>query len=309
MSRREIKALQIVAEKGIYEVGDGTFKVISSNPGQYHTVRVANGRRTCDCPDFAKRKKCKHVYAVTYYLMVKDLVSSISCGEGNVEVACPLCSSSQQVVKAGFRYNKSGPVQRYYCKSCRKSFRDPRGFEWSRYSPHIIATALDLYCRGLSLREVADHLKSTYNIEVSYGTIYIWIKRYVELVHKYTSGFSKNTRERWCADETMVHVRSRDLLLWMLLDYENRLLIAHHISAGKHSDDASRLIRKGVQSTRSLPLEIVSDGNPAYHRAIENELRGIPLVHVVGPLAGPITNNRSERLNQTVKSARARLKP
>lgn len=301
MSRREIKALQIVAKKGIYEMGNGIFKVESqSNPSQYHIVRMTNGKRTCDCIDFAKGKKCKHIYAVTYYLILKDLTLGISCNEENID-ACPNCNS-KQIVKSGYRYNKSGPVQRYYCKSCEKSFRDPRGFKWSKYNPHIIATALDLYCRGLSLREVADHLKSTYKIAVSYGTVYVWIKRYVELVHKYTTNLTKRTSERWCADETIVHVKSRDLLLWTLLDYGSRLIIAHRISTNKTTKEARSLIKKGLQSTSFPPLEFVTDGNPAYSKALKNAIKlGTPIIHVVGPLAGPITNNRSERLNQTVK--------
>ncbi|MCX8153616.1 MAG: IS6 family transposase [Candidatus Bathyarchaeota archaeon] len=301
MSRREIKALQIVAKKGIYEMGNGMFKVASqSKPSQYHVVRTIDGKRLCDCADFAKGKKCKHIYAATYYLMLKDLTLGISCNEENIDT-CPNCNS-RQIVKSGYRHNKSGLVQRYYCKSCKKSFRDPRGFKWSRYNPHIIATALDLYCRGLSLREVADHLKSTYKIAVSYGTIYMWIKRYVELVHKYTTSLTKRTYERWCADETVLRIKSRDLLLWTLLDYESRLLIAHRISTTKNTKEAASLIKKGLQSTSSPPLELVSDGNPAYSKALKNAIKpSTPIIHVVGPLAGPITNNRSERLNQTVK--------
>lgn len=302
MSRREIKALQIVAEKGIYEMGNGMFKVVSqSDPSQYHIVWIVGGKRICDCADFAKGKRCKHIYAVTYYLMLKDLMLGASYNGENVENTCPNCGSDQ-IVKYGYRYNKSGAVQRYYCKSCRKSFRDTSSFKWSRYNPHIIATALDLYCRGLSLREVADHLKSTYGIAVSYGTIYLWIKRYVELVHKYTTHLTKRTSERWCADETIVHVKSRDLLLWTLLDYESRLLIAYRISANKTTKEASHLIKKGLQSTCSPPLEFITDGNPAYSKALKNATKlGTPMIHVVGPLTGPITNNRSERLNQTVK--------
>ncbi|MEM2027572.1 MAG: transposase [Candidatus Bathyarchaeia archaeon] len=121
-------------------------------------------------------------------------------------------------------------MQRYRCKKCGTYFRDPRGFKWLRFSPDVIAAALDLYCRGLSLRSVAKHLESTYGVKVSYGTIYSWLKKYVEIVHRYTSQIRGEHGDRWHADETVLRVRGRDLFLWTILDYETRFLLAHHIS-------------------------------------------------------------------------------
>jgi transposase InsO family protein len=47
---------------------------------------------------------------------------------------------------------------------------------------------------------------------------------------------------------------------------------------------------------------VITDGNPAYTEALRKEASpGKPLIHVVGPLAGPVTNNLIERLNQTIK--------
>lgn len=300
MSRREIRALQIVSEGGVTELAEGLFVVTSqSDPGKRHLVRVADGSRTCDCEDFANRRKCKHIYAVTYYLMLKNIVLNVSRQQLNLEISCPHCGL-KEIVRSGYRYNKSGPVQRYYCKLCRKWFRDPDAFTHRKFSPHVIVTALDLYCRGLSLREVEDHLRSTYNVEVSYGTIYSWIRCYVELVHKYTSTLTKNVSERWCADETLIRVRGRDLFLWSLLDYKTRLLIAHHISNLKNAKEAGELIKKGYKNANGHPLEIVSDGNVAYQKALQTEVEHKPLIHIIGPLSGPVSNNRVEKLNQTI---------
>jgi len=301
VSRRELRALQIVAEKGVTEIGDGLFTVVSrSDPSKRYIVRIADGKRMCECMDFAKGKKCKHIYAVTYYLMIRDLRACLQ-NATEEEVHCKFCGS-KIVTKAGFRYNKNGIVQRYYCKDCHRWFRDPAGFDHSRFKPEVIAAALDLYCRGLSLRQISDHLESTYKIKVSYGTIYLWLKKYVGLVHSYTSEFTGNFSERWHADETLLNVRGRDLLLWNLLDNETRFLIAYHISARKSEEEACNLIKKGLQKSNSPPWEVITDGNPAYTEALRNEASpGKPLIHVVGPLAGPVTNNRIERLNQTIK--------
>jgi putative transposase len=300
-SRRELRALHIVAEKGVTEIGDGLFAVVSrSDPGKRYIVRIADGKRMCECMDFAKGKKCKHIYAVTYYLMIRDLRAGLR-NTTEEEVRCKFCGS-ENINKAGFRYNKTGIVQRYYCKDCHRWFRDPIGFDHCRFKPEVIATALDLYCRGLSLRQISDHLESAYGIEVSYGTIYLWLKKYVELVRSYTSEFTGNFSERWHADETLLNVSGRDLVLWNLLDNETRFLIACHVSARKSEEEAENLIKKGLQKSNSPPWEVITDGNPAYTEALRKEASpGKPLIHVVGPLAGPVTNNRVERLNQTIK--------
>ena len=301
LSRSELRALQIVAEGGIIEVGEGLFAVSSqTDPNKHYMVKIADGKRMCECTDFSKGRKCKHVYAVTYYLMMRDLRRGLQ-NTVEDEVRCDSCGS-ENIVKAGFRYNKSGVVQRYYCKDCGRWFKDPSGFDHCRFKPEVVAAALDLYCRGLSLRQVSDHLQSIHKIKVSYGTIYVWLKRYVELVHRYTSELTGSFTERWHADETILNVRGRDLLIWSLLDDETRFLIAYHISTRKSEEEACTLIGKGLQKSSSPPWELVTDGNPAYTKALRDGVSlGKPLIHVVGPLAGPVTNNRVERLNQTIK--------
>lgn len=82
----------------------------------------------------------------------------------------------------------------------------------------------------------------------------------------------------------------------MKLDF----LIACHISAHRSAEDARILIKRGVRKSKKLPWEIVTDGNPAYHEAIKESVNK-PLIHVIGPLSGPVSNNMVERLNQTIQ--------
>lgn len=299
--RREMKGLQIVAENGVTKVDDGLYSVKSqSNPNISYIVSIEKGKMVCNCKDFAKGKRCKHWYAVKYYIMLMDLRKKATYLSSKSEAAvCPTCKSTF-IEKAGYRYNKNGTVQRYRCKTCGKWFRDPHVLEGSRFSAEIVSTAIDLYCRGLSLREVSEHFASAYGTKISYGTIYSWLKKYVELIHKYTSKFTGNLSERWHADETLLNVRGRDLLLWNLLDSETRFLIAYHISANKSEKEAGALIKKGLR--KSLPWEVITDGNPSYAKALAKEAKdNQPLIHVIGPLAGPISNNLVERFNQTIK--------
>lgn len=97
---------------------------------------------------------------------------------------CPKCNSNKFVIKRGFRYNKSETVQRYFCKKCGIKFSNRTVFKGMKNKIAAIVSALDLYFRGISLRQIAEHLELTHGIKVSHGTIHNWVKRYVDLYHR-----------------------------------------------------------------------------------------------------------------------------
>jgi transposase-like protein len=171
-----------------------------------------------------------------------------------------------------------------------------------RNSAVVIATALDLYFRGLSLRKISEHLWSCHGISATHATIHNWIKRYVDLVSQYVEDFTAKTSERWHADETLVRVNGRHMVLWGLLDSETRYLLAKQISQGRGSEEARALLRKGFEASKDAPEEVVTDGLSSYSVAIEQEQRpgSTPIVHLQGPLIKGL-NNRIERLFGTVK--------
>ena len=172
----------------------------------------------------------------------------------------------------------------------------------------IIATALDLYFRGLSLRKVSEHLAVLYNIKVSYTTIYYWLAKYVEIVEDQTQRAPLTTGERLAADETLVRLRGRHLVLWGLLDRETKVLVAEHVSARRSTDDACKLLEKGRKNTKDTEIpvsELVTDGLASYSEAVarQSSTRTKPLIHVQGPglTNGKVSNNEMERLMETVK--------
>lgn len=168
----------------------------------------------------------------------------------------------------------------------------------------VIVAALDLYYRGLSLRQITEHLESLYGVKVSYGAIYYWLRKYVQLVHTYIHrDLRVKTSERWHADDTVVKVQGRNLVIWGLLDSQTRFFIARHVSERKTAEEASQLIRKGLNASKDLPLEIVTDGLPSYGKAIGKEFSNTDknIVHLQGPLTGPLNNNKMERFYGTLK--------
>ena len=70
---------------------------------------------------------------------------------------CPYCKS-EDIVKAGKKYNKYVEKQLYLCKSCRRRFVKRDGFEGMSYPKEIILKTLHLYAEGLSLSKIRDFI-------------------------------------------------------------------------------------------------------------------------------------------------------
>ena len=308
--RRELRGIQLAVGKGnMRQLNPSNFLVRSqSNSKAWHKVEWERNRWICDCPDFAKQpKKCKHIYAVGYYLKLKEISAGVR--DNDDEGKCPICGRTNPVIKRGVRHNRSGMVQRYYCKRCEVKFSGRTAFKGMKTKAAAVVVALDLYYRGLSLRQISEHLEASHGIRVAHGTVYYWLKKYVELVNRYVKNLRAETSERWHADETLLQVQGRHLVLWALLDSETRFLIATRVSRGRGEEDAHALIKKGLKKCEVEPMELVTDGLSSYSAALrkisKTRRKKRPLIHLQGPLIEAL-NNKMERFCGTVK---ARTKP
>ena len=90
----------------------------------------------CSCPDHKFRGvKCKHIYCVEFSLQIRQTVKEqIVIKPVNVQ-DCPVCLVSDNVVKHGIRNNKSGQIQKFFCKCCNKWFSINYGFEKMHSTP------------------------------------------------------------------------------------------------------------------------------------------------------------------------------
>ncbi len=298
--KKENNGIKIFTNGGIRFVNESTFQVKSqSQDDMWYTVKWEKTHWICDCKYYTRtKKKCKHIYSVHYYQIIEDIKDGST--ENAKSKLCPICHSSKQVIKRGKRYNKNGVKQLYYCKKCNRSFCEQTPFYKMKKKANLVATALDLYYRGLSLRQITEHLQSIYKTYVCHGTIYFWLKKYVSIIDSYLSKDQIEQSERWNADETIVKVKGKHLRIWALLDEKTRFLIATHVSQKRDSDEAKKLIKLGLSKCKNKPLEMITDGLDSYSVAIREEITG-PLIHLQGPLSQGY-NNKIERFNRTLKS-------
>jgi len=301
VEKRENKGLKLAIKGNVRQLSSTEFEVTSESSCNVYKVRWERKRWTCTCPDFVqKHRKCKHIYAVCYFLTLRDVQAGVrKLGD---QEKCPYCGKSDMVIKNGYSESRSGLQQRYYCKRCKRGFMASTGFEGMHGQAIAILLSLDLYYRGLSLRQISEHLKAVYGITVSHGTVYGWIKHYVTIVNEYISRIEVKASERWHADDTVVRVRGKHLRLWGMLDNETRFLIANHISTKRDAREAHVLLDRGLQRSENKPLEIVTDSAPEYSKAISEKFKNSdPLIHVQASISTPLSNNKMERFFRTLK--------
>ena len=99
----------------------------------------------------------------------------------NETIKCPYCGSTD-VIKQGGRKTRKGRKQRYYCKSCNKSFVLHRDKNIITYDKKWRDIAGKLYCnlgRNLLLKDVIKIMQNDYKLNVSSATVSNWINDFI----------------------------------------------------------------------------------------------------------------------------------
>lgn len=349
---RELKGLAMAREfnstpdVSIQRLNKLTYKVRSqSDPSKWYTVfKIINGWR-CECPDFTYRLSklsgqqslCKHIHAVIFSKLLRkrvyqdtfptpinqSIIDAVKVGK----IVCKRCSSENHV-KCSVRHNKkAGDIQRYLCKDCGFRFTFNPAFDYSKAPAKIMSNAIDLYFKGVSFRKIADYLKQSDNVDVSYGSICRWIRKFNATVQPYVDSFVPSQLSGvYHVDEMLLHVRNEknDMnmtlenkenhtnrkfdnhysWLWNLMDSTTRFWICSKITQKRSTNDA-RAVFQEMKQRAPLPKAIVHDGLPSYSEAYHKELFShtqprIQDVRSIGSNEKGL-NPKVERLNGTVR--------
>ncbi|WP_292642501.1 DDE-type integrase/transposase/recombinase [Nitrososphaera sp.] len=304
-NERQIKGQEIARLEGaIQRVNEYSYRVKSqSGKGDYEVISSEFGWG-CSCPDHTYRsQKCKHIHAVEFSLTIRKKV------ESQIVIApvpignCPRCKS-ERVVRHGVRKNKSGTIQRYFCKECKFWFTLNIGFEKMHASPQMITTAMQLYFSGESLRNVQKFLHLQ-GIKISHVSVYKWIGKYVTLMQEYLDQITPQVSGTWRTDELYLKVKGNTKYLYALMDDETRFWIAQQIADTKYTQDVRPLFKEGKEVAGKKPDMLISDGAHNFHEAYLKEFwskvppRTSHIRHI--HIAGDMNNNKMERMNGEVR--------
>jgi len=296
---RQLRGMEIVARGGnIRRVSESHYLVRSQNGNGWYKVQWRNTRWICDCPDYEKRREaCKHVYAVTFLLKLPHILLT----NLNYDLmTCPRCDAKpERIISIGLRRNRSGATRRFKCKECGYKFSDRLGFAKMRNDPLMIIATLDLYFKGLSVRQIQHHLSTVYGCEASHMSPYRWIKKYVELLSRYVNELTPKVGGRWHADDMFVKVNGATGYLWDVLDRKTRYLLVSELTTGRSTEEAYTALKEALTHAGKKANTVVSDGLDSYRKAVKRlRIRR----HISRPrFTDPSNNNIVERLHGTLR--------
>jgi putative transposase len=300
---RQERAKQIVATEGMISRFSKENYIVKSQSGngEYHvTYQTLKDNWICNCPDFVYRSwTCKHIYAVLFSANLRELVqkqTTLTLEPINI-TQCQFCGS-QSLKKFGIRRNKSGEIQRYLCEFCKRTFSVNIGFEKMKHNPQAVTTAMQMYFSGESLRNTMKSLRLL-GVQVSYVTVYNWIKKYITLMNNYAEKINPNVSKVWRADEIYVKMHGNPNWVFALMDDETRYWIAQEVASTKYTHDARALFVHGKEITKVQPVKLITDGSPVYMDAYQKEIKSIvPQSEHVREIRinGEVHNNKMESL-------------
>jgi transposase-like protein/DNA-directed RNA polymerase subunit M/transcription elongation factor TFIIS len=278
LSRRELRGMGIVIQGGqIKRLNDRLFSVKSQGTdGASYKVQWTKSKWKCECPDYLERKMpCKHVFAVNFLLNLPTILISNAT---TLERTCPYCGSDETILK-GFRYNKTGATRLRECKKCHKRFKDGLIAESKGANNALGLIAFDLYLKGMSLRNIRNHLWQVFCIDKSVSTLHRWIVKLTDVMKSALSEIKMEVGDKWLGDETIVKVRGQTRYLWNIMDFETRCHIVSILTEGRGSEEALMVIREAIKKAGKEPQTFVSDGLKSYPKAMA-ELGENNITHV-----------------------------
>jgi putative transposase len=228
---------------------------------------------SCTCPDYQFRHvTCKHIHAVTLWQKLSKKLEEDHKEKSVLATAfygcitCKFCDSDLII-----KYGKANNKQVYFCKSCARKFVPNEGFEGMKYDPRIVATTLDLYFKGVSLRKIADHLKQCYSLDIDHSTVYRWISKYTDIIEAYVASLEPELGDIWHTDEMKVKIGGEWHWLWNVMDEKTRFHLVSIVTKTREIEDAKKAFRKSKKVGNKKPRLMVTDGLASYKRAFNSE--------------------------------------
>ena len=267
---RKIRGYAILAKGDMpIAVSEEEFLIPSQSSDKKYKVTNISGWN-CECQDFQNRHSdCKHIHAIKLWIKLRAKPEIEELEIDTNEEKC-ICCNSLNIVKNGSRKTAIENKQRFKCKDCSKRFvLDP--VKRIKGNGKIVTLAMDLYFKGLSLRDISDTLYQFYNLRVHFDTIRRWISKYTQIMGNYTKDFKSELSDKWHVDEQMIKSKKDYIWCWNVLDSETRFLIANNVTRGREITDARAVLKIAKENIKENPKEIVTDGLWSYNKAIRKE--------------------------------------
>ncbi len=106
---------------------------------------------------------------------------------------------------------------------------------------------MDLYFKGLSLRDIQDTLDQFHKIEISHESIRRYIRNFTKLMNNYVKKETNGKLKlggKWQTDEQTIQVRKKKLWNWNTIDTKTKYLVANNITKSRYYENTVKIMKK-----------------------------------------------------------------
>lgn len=163
----------------------------------------------------------------------------------------------------------------------------------------MITFIMDLYYKGLSLRDIKDSVKQFFSVELHHETIRQYVLKFSKKISDYTDQFKPQVSNRLQIDEQKLKTKSEKewKWCWNVIDEKTRFLLANNITNERSIFEASIVLDK-VKPLVKKPVVITTDKLKSYNHAIATILPQATHLSGVG-LQNEHNNNTVERYHNS----------
>lgn len=223
-------------------------------------------------------------------------------------LSCPKCNSLDIVKRGSFETKAHGKQQRYFCKNCQKKFIIRGAFYHMKNSAEKITLCLDLFYRGISLRQIQAHLKAFYPHNSDYTTIYDWIIKYSKMISNFTEKIKVNPIRELQIDEVEIGSRKSRYNGWFVdsIDTETRYMVASQFGKSRDEKAIKGVIKKAKDKAGNISI-YTTDGFTTYENVIKsvagyyNIQKGYARHNKVTQLKNEGFNHKIERMHNSIR--------
>jgi transposase-like protein len=212
-------------------------------------------------------------------------------------IACKNCGS-EAIVKFGTYKG----VQRYWCKVCKRKFKDDAGAFHGKVPSSYVSQAVAEFYTGSSINDIRETLNQQHGYKPSKSIVWKWITKYTDLAVNQFKDYHPKVGDVWTSDETMVDL-DKKLKVWVynVIDERTRYLLASRIAISRTTRDAEMVMKEAQRRAGKTPKQVLTDANTAYDDGIELAF-GADTSHVkTKPFTSGANTEKVERYHGTYK--------
>lgn len=185
-------------------------------------------------------------------------------------IKCKDCGSTNIIKWCKRKTQNRGYIQRYKCKDCEKYFTIDDGFFRMRNNSKKITLCLDLFFKGISTRQVQEHLQAFYPNNSSNVSIYNWVIKYSKKISKFTNNLKINATEEVQVDEMEYKTKGKKSWFIDCIDTETRYMISSNFTKKREQKEIKKVLLNIKKKTGKQIKICTTDGYTAYEKIVNS---------------------------------------